>query len=401
MNFDLLPQCRYLIGIQMNELKLAELERKYGKRRAMRMMQEFLEKEFGMSPAFYTADQSRVGRIENTLGALQLPLGVVGPVNIRGEFETECYLPMVTTESCLVASCQRGAKWFFEADGIAVEVKNLGITRASVLKCASAAGARSVAKFLEENLEKLKELAESTSAHLHIKEIEIKMDEAYLHIKLTADTEEAMGMNMITIAMKKILTEFILSKVPLAVTLIAESSNYCSDKKPSTVVAEHGRGRYVRALGYIPGWLLKRLGVSVADLQELVKAKFGSGSKLAGSIGVNAHHANMVAAFYAATGKDLAHTVEGSLGITKIEPERDGVFVTVELPAVLVGTIGGGTKLPQIQELYKMMRIKPGVENSANELAARLGALVLCGETSLLIALAKAELADSHERLRS
>ena len=43
------------------------------------------------------------------------------------------------------------------------------------------------------------------------------------------------------------------------------------------------------------------------------------GSAIAGSMGFNAHYANMIGAIFLATGQDEAHIVEGSLGITVAE----------------------------------------------------------------------------------
>lgn len=375
--------------------KWSQIGRDQDVEESMLQRQEFLEDQFKVDTGLFAAGADLVGKIENTVGCMQLPLGVVGPVKLIGDAANgEFYLPMVTTETCLVASCQRGAKLF--AEGIEVKVEQRGLTRAAVLRCASAAGARSVAKFLEDNIEVIKEKAEDTSSYLELLEIRTTLDEDLLHFMLVARTGEAMGMNMITIAMKNVLDEFVLKEAPVAIELIAESGNWCSDKKPSIYAAENGRGRTVKAEGFISAEQLEELGVTCEDLETVVNAKMVSGSKQAGSMSQNAHHANMVAAFYAATGQDLAHTVEGSLGSTVVECKDDGAWFEVELPAVLVGSVGGGTALPQVKELFKLMKVESGKDGSADKLAALLGALVLCGEASLIIALAKSELASSH-----
>ncbi|MBI4738390.1 hypothetical protein HY772_02300 [Candidatus Woesearchaeota archaeon] len=49
------------------------------------------------------------------------------------------------------------------------------------------------------------------------------------------------------------------------------------------------------------------------------------GSRLAGCVGgMNAHHANIVAAMYLALGQDVANVVEGSLGSTSVVCNKDG-----------------------------------------------------------------------------
>ena len=42
------------------------------------------------------------------------------------------------------------------------------------------------------------------------------------------------------------------------------------------------------------------------------------GSAMSGSLGFNAHYANIIAALFIATGQDPAHVVEGSMGITTV-----------------------------------------------------------------------------------
>ena len=72
------------------------------------------------------------------------------------------------------------------------------------------------------------------------------------------------------------------------------------------------------------------------------------GSCLAGSIGgFNAHASNMVTAIYIATGQDPAQNVESSNCMTVAEIADDGesCIVSVTMPSIEVGTVGGGTAL--------------------------------------------------------
>lgn len=72
------------------------------------------------------------------------------------------------------------------------------------------------------------------------------------------------------------------------------------------------------------------------------------GSSVAGSIGgFNAHSANIVMAIFLATGQDPAQVVESSMCLTHMEKTDAGdLYTSVTLPAVEVGTVGGGTGLP-------------------------------------------------------
>ena len=50
------------------------------------------------------------GSIENLVGAVEVPVGLAGPLLVHGrQAQGLCYLPMATTEGTLVASATRGA----------------------------------------------------------------------------------------------------------------------------------------------------------------------------------------------------------------------------------------------------------------------------------------------------
>ena len=59
------------------------------------------------------------GNIERFAGVAQVPIGLAGPLAVRGEWANgDFYVPMATTEGTLVASYNRGMKLTREAGGI-------------------------------------------------------------------------------------------------------------------------------------------------------------------------------------------------------------------------------------------------------------------------------------------
>ncbi len=91
-------------------------------------------KEIGKSAL--NADQL-VGRsIENLIGAVQVPLGVAGPLKIKSSKLKikSYYVPLATTEGALVASVNRGCKATRLSGGVKVKVENMGATRAPVFE---------------------------------------------------------------------------------------------------------------------------------------------------------------------------------------------------------------------------------------------------------------------------
>ena len=119
------------------------------------------------------------------------------------------------------------------------------------------------------------------------------------------------------------------------------------------------------------------------------------GSAISGSMGFNAQFANIASSFFAATGQDLSHTVEGSMGITVVKPLKNGdLYFSVYMPAIMLGIVGGGTKLKIKQEALSIIGAK-----TSEELAEVFAAAILAGEISLLASLAEGTLARVHERL--
>jgi hydroxymethylglutaryl-CoA reductase (NADPH) len=204
-----------------------------------------------------------------------------------------------------------------------------------------------------------------------------------------------MGMNMATIATEA--AAHVIERGTGA-RLVALSGNMCTDKKASALNLIEGRGKSVVAEVTLPEKLVsEKLHASSAAIADVNTRKNLVGSAKAGAMGYNAHFANVVAAIFIATGQDAAQVVEGSLGFTTAEADDDGLYFAVSLPALEVGTVGGGTKLPTQQECLKIMGLAgPG---NARAFAEAVACAVLAGELSLLGAIAAGHLGRAHARL--
>jgi hydroxymethylglutaryl-CoA reductase (NADPH) len=186
--------------------------------------------------------------------------------------------------------------------------------------------------------------------------------------------------------------------------IIAISGNYCTDKKPAAINWIEGRGKSVVAEAIIPGNIVQSvLKTTVRAIVELNISKNLIGSAMAGSIGgFNAHAANILTAVYLATGQDPAQNVESSQCITLMEAVNDGqdLYISVTMPCIEVGTVGGGTALPPQAACLDLLGVrganveKPGA--NAQRLARIIGAAVMAGELSLCAALAAGHLVKSH-----
>jgi hydroxymethylglutaryl-CoA reductase (NADPH) len=147
--------------------------------------------------------------------------------------------------------------------------------------------------------------------------------------------------------------------------------------------------------------VLKIQDESVESIVQAHVAKNLVGSNVAGSFAQNMQAANVVAAFYAATGQDVAHVVDSSMAFTSVEKVDAGLYVSVTLPNIIIGSVGGGTYLPAQKQAQQIIRphLPASHHISADQLAISLGVGVLAAEISGLAALATNTLAQAHASL--
>src|SRR3989338_11050446 len=333
---------------------------------------------------------------EQMFGAVPIPVGLAGPLRIQfstGEM-SDVYLPLATTEGALVASVNRGCKAVTQAGGLRASSKYVGITRSIVFEIKNA---QEVSGKIRELEPEWRRIAEATSSHLKILSYEIDTKDNVLFLAIAADTDEAMGMNMVTIAGQAV-GEFISKELGLPFLTVA--GNVDSDKKPCARTKARGRGYRVKAEVTLAEETIRTVLKSDSDaLIKTARAKLEIGSEVAGALGKNLHVANGIAALYLATGQDAAHVGEGSLGGTVVGRGGGGVRFSVELPAILVGVRGGGTHLPAQKQCLDMLLKEKTKLRPSIQLAETVAGAVLAGEVSLLAALSANALAQAHRAL--
>jgi len=88
-----------------------------------------------------------------------------------------------------------------------------------------------------------------------------------------------------------------------------------------------------------------------------------------------------------------------------MEPVNGGkdLYVSITMPSLEVGTVGGGTNLPGQQSMLGLIGVagsnpdKPG--DNAKQLARVIASTVMAGELSLMAALSSGHLISSHMKL--
>jgi len=330
---------------------------------------------------------------ENVIGAVEIPVGVAGPLLID---QKSMYIPLATTEAALVASINRGCKALRNSGGVSCITQYNGITRSPVFACHSGAEALAISTWVDNSISTLAAVAEKTSAHLKFLSHTSWIRGRQVFFRFCFDTDQAMGMNMATIATEAICQH--LLKLHPHISLISLSSNVCTDKKDSSINTLLGRGHWAQAECFLPESVISTdLKTTSQQLFNTHVAKNLIGSNVAGSLSQNGQVANVLAAMFIATGQDPAHIVEGSKAFLTIEQEHDGVYVALTLPNLQVGTVGGGTYLPAQAQARSMMA--GGETLSIEQLVRCIAGTALAGELSLLAALSNNTLSSAHQKL--
>src|SRR5664280_2189131 len=336
--------------------------------------------------------------IENPIGAVQIPVGITGPLEVHGEHaDGDYYIPLATSEGALLTSVNRGFSVIKASGGTTARIIDDKMTRAPVIKTESVIDALKVKNWILKHFKELKEAAEKTTRHGKLVKIDpIVVVGKYVYPRFVYTTGDSMGMNMITIATEAALE--ILMNENTSAHIIALSGNLCVDKKPSAMNLIEGRGKTIIAELTIPRDVVeKKLKTTPEAIVEVNITKNLIGSAIAGSLGFNAHYANMIGAIFLATGQDEAHIVEGSLGITVAEEINGDLYFSVTLPDVPIATFGGGTRLETAKECLDIMGVYG--TGKVGKFAEIISGTVLAGELSLMGALAAGHLARAHKDL--
>ncbi|KAK4733295.1 hypothetical protein R3W88_007556 [Solanum pinnatisectum] len=383
------------------------LESKLGDcKRAAFIRKEALQRSSGKSLEGLPLDgfdyESILGQCcEMPIGYIQIPVGIAGPLLLNGK---EFSVPMATTEGCLVASTNRGCKAIYVSGGATSVLFRDAMTRAPVVRFGSAKRAAELKFFVEDpiNFETLSVVFNKSSRFARLQNIQCAIAGKNLYMRFSCSTGDAMGMNMVSKGVQNVL-DYLQNEYP-DMDIIGISGNYCSDKKPAAVNWIEGRGKSVVCEAIIKEEVVKKvLKTEVATLVELNMLKNLTGSAMAGALGgFNAHASNIVSAVYLATGQDPAQNIESSHCITMMEAVNDGkdLHISVTMPSIEVGTVGGGTQLASQSACLNLLGVKganreaPG--SNARLLATIVAGSVLAGELSLMSAISAGQLVKSH-----
>lgn len=336
------------------------------------------------------------GNIEGFTGFVTLPIGLCGPLKVNGiNAKGDFYVPLATTEGALVSSVARGCQIITMSGGAEVRILEDSLIRTPVFEFDTLSNLEKFEDWVKANFTAIKKAADRTTKFGKLLCIEHYPIGTQLVLRFVYSTGDASGQNMTTIATRAAI-EYILNSYKGSIYDWFLESNLSGDKKVNAVNFTRNRGKKVTAVVCIPAEVVKQFlhttPERIVRLGELTMVT----SLQAHSYGVQAHYANPLAAVYIACGQDPACVAESACGVTYMKLIDGDLQVSVTLPDIMVGSVGGGTRLPTQKKCLEIMQCAgPG---KAKKLAEILAATVLAAEISITGAMAADEFTTAHAK---
>jgi hydroxymethylglutaryl-CoA reductase (NADPH) len=345
------------------------------------------------------AERERYARnIENFVGTVKVPVGLAGPLRVNGAHALgDYYVPLATTEAALVASYSRGAQLITECGGCASLVLSEGVTRAPGFAFETLSDAALFVAWAAASFDAFKAVGKETTRYGELVDMQLTVEGNHVHVQLEFTTGDAAGQNMVTIATDAIC-QHIVERSPARPRYWFVEANMSGDKKATTHSFMTVRGKKVSAEIRVPRTLIERRLHTTANAMADYARMSMLGGVMSGSIGVQGHYANGLAALFIACGQDAACVAEAAVGVTRFEAADDGgLYAAVTLPNLIVGTVGGGTGLPSQTACLDILGLAG--PNHARAFAEVAAALALAGELSIIGALTAGHFTRAHRHL--
>jgi hydroxymethylglutaryl-CoA reductase (NADPH) len=338
--------------------------------------------------------------IENFIGTVKVPVGLIGPLRINGlTAQGDYYVPLATSEAALVASYHRGACVITLAGGCTTLLLNEGVSRAPAFAFRTLLDAGNFVQWCLAHYDELRSAAEGTTRHGRLKDLRFAIEGNHVYLQLEFSTGDAAGQNMVTIATQAVC-DHLAAECPVRPDYAFVEGNMSGDKKASAQSFLGVRGKKVVAEVRLPAKVVERhLHTTPARMVDYWRMS-ALGGVLSGTIGVQGHYANGLAALFIACGQDAACVSEAAVGVTRFEVDaaaEGALYAAVTLPNLIVGTVGGGTNLPSQRACLDILGL--GGDGGARPFAEVCAAVALAGELSIIAALSAGHFAQAHQRL--
>ena len=311
---------------------------------------------------------------ESVTGTAVLPVSVAQLLVSLGEYELsedgevvetgrradEVTVPLAHSEGGLTASLQRGARAVELSGGFRTYVVADRITRASCFVCRDAGDALTLARWIGEQVDEMREFLRSSdiaelSRYAVLREAKTHVVGPMCHVLWRWTTGDAVGPNMMTRNAYALNMAYVLPNAPVPIERALLEANMGGDKKPSFEFFQSGHGKTVIAEATLTDEALARvLRTTAADLDALSWAGT-HGAVASGMQSVAFTPASAIAAIFAATGQDLGMVGTSSMAHGTGRRVEGGLHASIRFPGLEVGTVGGGTTLPTAREWLALL----------------------------------------------
>jgi len=340
--------------------------------------------------------------IESFIGTVEIPLGLVGPLlfidkNKKPEW---VHSAIATTEGALVASMNRGIKAISECGGFEAHIVHQKMVRTPMYTFKRLSESIAFDEWIKKNFKKIKAKAQMHSNHAELLEIGSVIIGKIVHLKFVYTTSDASGQNMTTSCTWNAclwIEENFQLETNIEILNFVIEGNGASDKKVSFYAIQNGRGCHVISECFLTNEVIeKTLRTNANDMFSSYNHSL-SISRLDGMVGHNVNVANAIAGIFASTGQDLACIHESSIGTLQIEQTKEGLYLSLVLPNLVVGTIGGGTHLPVPSRILELMDCNGA--GKVERFAKLIAGFALSIEISTLAAIVSGQFARAHQKL--
>ena len=308
---------------------------------------------------------------------------------------------MATTEGALVASINRGASAINLSGGFDSIVLKKKMLRSPAFSFKNLQDAQLFSQWLIKQTEELRAYCKNFSKHATLSSISSDIVGKEVHSHFYYETGDASGQNMTTTctwhSVLWIEEEFNKQYPESKIQEFILDSNTSSDKKVSYTSILNGRGTEVIADAIIlESVLVSKLKTTSDDILRWMN-RSQSANSLGGLVGYNVNIANVIAGMFCATGQDIACVHESSVGIFHVEKHEKGLYASIKLPRLVIGTVGGGTGLPGQKKILELSGCYGA--GKVEKFAKVIAGFCLSLELSTMAAMVSGQFALAHERL--
>ncbi|MFK2900002.1 hydroxymethylglutaryl-CoA reductase [Dyella jejuensis] len=346
--------------------------------------------------------ESLANNIEAFVGTIELPVGIVGPLWLNSSCGMDAvYVPFATTEGALVASATRGVNAISHSGGAYARALGQRVMRVPSFEFSQMAEAIFFADWIQAHIEAIREQVRRESAHATLISIDPELFGRRVHLHFVYRTADAAGQNMVTACTAR-ACQWILAAIGslkgLELRDFYIEAGLANDKRLSARSFVQSRGVRVSTEALLKADVIRKV-LKLEPSRLMTSYHYWCAcNQVAGNVGSSLNIANAIAAIFAATGQDLASVHEASVAALYMDRTSAGdVYVNLTMPGLLIGTVGGGTGLPQQRQCLELMGCAG--RHKVARLAEIIATTAMALDISLLAALSAGHFASAHQRM--